>query len=120
MRATIQKIREYGNRRGIYELYTGVLIIVVGLCAFALGRLSALDEQATPLTLERGVLSETAPALSLGGMFVASRAGSVYHYPWCPGAKKMAPANKVWLESAEEAKRKGYRPAKNCKGLEVE
>ena len=43
------------------------------------------------------------------GKYVASKSGSVYHAPKCDWAKKIAPKNKVWLNSPEEAKKKGYK-----------
>lgn len=48
---------------------------------------------------------------------VASKNGTKYHYPWCPGAKQIAEKNKVTFSSIEEARAKGYTPAANCKGL---
>jgi hypothetical protein len=49
---------------------------------------------------------------------VASKNGSVYHYIWCPGAKQIKEENKIYFNSKEEAEAAGYRPAKNCPGLE--
>jgi len=49
--------------------------------------------------------------------FVASKNGSVYHYPWCPGAQQIKEENKIYFDSKEEAEKAGYRPAKNCPGL---
>jgi hypothetical protein len=48
---------------------------------------------------------------------VASKAGTKYHYPWCPGAKQISPANKITFASIAEARKAGYTPAANCKGL---
>jgi hypothetical protein len=56
-------------------------------------------------------------ALSSERSFVASKNGSVYHFPWCPGAKRIKDSNKVWFASREEAEAKGLRPAANCEGL---
>lgn len=49
--------------------------------------------------------------------FVGSRNGSKYHLLWCPGAKQIKEENKVYFTSKEEAEKKGYSPASNCKGL---
>lgn len=48
---------------------------------------------------------------------VASKKGSVYHYIWCSGAKRIKEENKVYFNSKKEAETAGYRPAKNCEGL---
>ena len=49
--------------------------------------------------------------------FVASKNGTVYHFPWCPGAQQIKEENKIYFNSREEAEKEGYRPAKNCPGL---
>lgn len=49
---------------------------------------------------------------------VASKNGEVYHYVWCSGAKRINEENKIYFDSKEKAKAAGYRPAKNCEGLE--
>lgn len=52
-----------------------------------------------------------------GGQLVGSKNGTKYHYPWCSGAERIKEENKIWFQSAEEAKRAGYTPAANCPGL---
>ena len=49
---------------------------------------------------------------------VASRNGEVYYYIWCKGVKRIKEENKKYFNSKEEAEAAGYRPAKNCEGLE--
>lgn len=48
---------------------------------------------------------------------VASKNGTKYHYPWCSGAKQISDKNKITFKSIEEARKAGYTPASNCKGL---
>jgi len=43
------------------------------------------------------------------GKFLASSDGSVYHAPKCDWAKRIARKNRVWLNSKDEAKKKGYK-----------
>jgi hypothetical protein len=52
-----------------------------------------------------------------GSTVVASKSGTKYHYPWCSGAKQISPANKITFNTIEEARKAGYTPAANCKGL---
>ena len=127
------------------ELYTILLILLVGFASFGLGRLSKLQEGETPIRIEQasatvfaslpilggdkgavmpssvkdeGLKIKDSPlSLSAGGQIVASRSGSKYHYPWCSGAQRISEANKVWFNSIEEARKAGYTPASNCKGL---
>lgn len=100
------------------EWGTIALVVVTCLGAFGLGRLSALVE-ARPLVELRHAPEMAAPAaLNLGGQLVASKYGSYYYYPWCSGAAKIAQANQRWFPDTASAEAAGYRPAKNCKGLE--
>jgi len=94
------------------------IVIVVGLGGFALGRLSGL--QSGQAVAQTASVSEPLgiPERIDGGRLVASRNGTKYHFPWCAGAQQISEANKIWFESAEEARRAGYTPAGNCKGLE--
>ncbi len=100
---------------GEYGLF--LLITLAILASFGLGRLSALVD-ARPLIEVRAATAGAGEAVAPGGLYVASRTGSVYYFPWCAGAGQIAPQNERWFQSAEAAERAGYRPAKNCKGLE--
>lgn len=47
------------------------------------------------------------------GKYVASKNASYYHAPKCDWAEKINARNRVWLNSDEEAKKKGYKKH-NC------
>lgn len=47
------------------------------------------------------------------GMFVASKNSKIYHKPDCKYVKRIKEENKIWFQSAKEAKDKGYSPH-NC------
>ncbi len=49
---------------------------------------------------------------------VASKTGKKYHFPWCSGAKRISTSSKIVFKDAAAAKKAGYEPAANCKGLE--
>lgn len=53
-------------------------------------------------------------AAPAGGGVVASKNGSKYHFPWCPGAGQIKEENKVWYADEEAAVRAGLEKAKNC------
>jgi hypothetical protein len=104
---------------GFLEGWGGATILVLlALSAFALGRLSILEEVREPVSFSRAPFLASPRALAPGGLIVASRSGTAYYYPWCAGAEKIQEANKRWFQNEEEARRAGFRPAKNCKGLE--
>ena len=119
------------------EVYTSLLIMLVGFASFGLGRLSGLQESRSPIRIEQaGAVVLSSPATNTGdskipiqspragegvfnpgGQIVASKSGAKYHFPWCSGAQRIAEANKVWFSTTEDARKAGYTPASNCKGL---
>ncbi|MCC6290949.1 hypothetical protein IT398_02695 [Candidatus Nomurabacteria bacterium] len=52
-----------------------------------------------------------------GGNFVASKNGSRYYLPGCPGVKRIKEENKIWFRTKAEAEDRGLTPAANCPGL---
>ena len=139
----IQKVKELKSRINTREIYTILLIFVVGFGSFGLGRLSKLQNAKAPIRLQQPTVlpavpssgAENASAVSLSGatamtsttgtknpspasgQLVASKGGTKYHFPWCSGAQRISEANKIWFNSVEEARKAGYTPASNCKGL---
>lgn len=115
------------------DLYIAVLIIFVSLISFGLGRLSVLWPKKESIRIINGqsliinegessktanVVDETAAIDSpVKGKYIASKNGTAYHYPWCPGATKIKEANKIFFQTKEEAEKAGYKPAGNCEGL---
>jgi len=116
--------------------FVPIVIILIAIIAFSLGRVSGLEEKREPVRVidnsgeVKGVSINTSPpnpsptlgeggsALSdTGGKVVASKNGAKYHYPWCAGAKQISEKNKISFNSIEEARAAGYSPASNCKGL---
>jgi hypothetical protein len=107
---------------GVRDGLAALLVIAVALVSFSLGRLSKIEGKAPGVTIteaqpERGLPAAVSAAPIAGGV-VASKSGSKYHLPWCAGAQSIREENKIWFKTVEEAKRAGYTPASNCKGLE--
>ncbi len=125
------------------EVLLALLIVVVSLVSFALGRFSVgtigapTSQDATVLEAGEGtspslenpsqkaeniIKTERSPEKSTGavsaeGGYVASKSGTKYHLPWCSGAKRIKEENKVFFKTKEEAENAGYTPASNCKGI---
>lgn len=113
------------------ELFLVAVVILLALASFGLGRLSVLRGEKFPIQFiepqnqEAAVLgAATPPPHSEGGppktgdkLYVASKNGSAYHFPWCSGAQRIKESNKIYFPSREEAEKAGYRPAANCEGL---
>jgi hypothetical protein len=131
----LERIKEKLEKIKTYEhdLILILTIVLVGLIAFGLGRLSVIYENKTSVEIKD--LSGTIVDVSLGTsdktqlsadlsleksnnkLYVASKNSDKYHYPWCSGAQRIKEENKVWFSSKKEAEAAGYRPASNCKGL---
>lgn len=114
------------------DFFTAIVIIFVAFSGFGLGRLSALEGKKVPIFIERS-FSFTPPSdevisekdLTSGKTirnpseksFVASRSGTRYYFPWCGSASRIKEENKIWFASEAEARKAGFTPAANCKGL---
>jgi hypothetical protein len=105
------------------DVILAIVIVMVAMIGFGLGRLSKTKEGRLPLAIENAQNNANAQAaLSImtttaDGAVVASKNGTKYHFPWCPGAATIKEENKVTFASVEEARKAGYQPASNCKGL---
>ena len=128
-------------------IFGAILLVLVGISSFGLGRLSVLNTADVPLAGPRvqliasstpptplvsssspekaAVVRQSAAALESvtpllvvpAGPYVASKSGTKYHLVTCPGAKQIKPANKIFFATAAEAAAAGYSPASNCPGL---
>lgn len=108
-------------------------LLLTNLLAFGLGRLTILVGHQEPITVDyqpQAMVSQMAqvvptlapekqrvPTVKTIGQLVASKSGTKYHLPNCPGAKQIKESNKIFFNSVEEATRAGYTPAANCPGL---
>ena len=105
------------------ETVLAAVIILTALASFGLGRLSALSKNKFPVRIETknqsaaALSSQNPKTESAQNLFVASRNGQVYHFPWCAGAQRIKEENKIFFDSREEAEKAGLRPAANCEGL---
>ena len=120
----MQRIQEYwlkiksATEHTLGEWGLVAVVFLVALTSFGLGRLSALEDGKPPVSIEAAPALSEPRGMYIGGLVVAARGGNSYYYPWCAGAAKILPANRVWFQSEEAARAAGYAPAKNCKGLE--
>lgn len=124
------------------DLFLSALVFLISMASFGLGRLSAIWPAKEPIKIDEPAgndeVDKTVPASnfikprfqrddpsissaqtisSSQGNFVASKNGSSYHLPSCPGALNIKEGNKIWFRTKEEAAAAGYKPAGNCPGL---
>lgn len=102
----------------------GVLLILVGVISFGLGRQSVVttlvSQQSAGIVLTESEFSnEVFPVVTTesSAKLVVSRSGTKYHLLNCPGASQIKEENKVYFDSKEQAAAAGYSPAANCPGL---
>ena len=55
-----------------------------------------------------------AAASALPGKYLASRLRAPFHYPSCERAQKIAPENRQWFQTRQQAINAGHRPCKVC------
>lgn len=120
------------------------IIILVAISAFCMGRFWSFNNNKEPVRLidnssktidsqKTTTTSASKPTSSIKKSqtatvvntvvgddteVVASKNGTKYHLPTCPGAKQISEANKITFPSIAAARSAGYTPALNCKGLE--
>ena len=123
-------------------LYIAILLILVSVASFGLGRQSmgegSIAAVSSPVKVQlvasstflvpkntassaptgvgngAAVITAPVPKAASTGSYVASKSGSKYYKTTCSGAKRIKEANKVYFASVEEAAAAGYSPAANC------
>lgn len=126
----------------IKPFYTLILLAAIGSIFFALGRLSTLEMAKTKVKIEYPnsaqtgtVINSTVNAdkpiakkvdntpviavepLTQSTEVIGSKSGKKYYFPWCGTVKRIKPENQVHFVSVDEAKKAGFTPGGNCKGL---
>lgn len=107
------------------EFFLVAIIMSVALASFGIGRLSQRYEMRPSVRIETPPFSSNNAAAAVAGrtlppadaLYVASKNGKKYYFPWCAGVEKIKEENKIWFTSAHEAEQAGYTKAANCKGL---
>ncbi len=125
---------------GNTEALLAILLVVVALVSFVLGRLSVPEHgvavtssavthspNPTPPQQTTATSATTSSAIEhaanavenapLEAGYVASKNGTKYHLPWCGSANQIKEENKIWFATKAEAEQAGYTPASNCKGI---
>jgi Metal binding domain of Ada len=109
------------------QAFYSLLVLIVGCASFALGRLSTepltLPADTAPQQTEEVQIRAAAESLPVetaevgSGAVVASKTGTKFHLPECPGASQIKPENLITFASVAAAVAAGYTPAGNCPGL---
>ncbi len=116
----VQKLKSFLANDAVF---TAILLLLVGVASFGLGRMSVLDiaPQNGKASVVQALpsLEQSKVALDNGQVpVVVSKSGTKYHLFDCPGAKQMKPENRIEFPNINAAQAAGYTPAGNCKGLQ--
>jgi len=119
-------------------VFTLILLSVMAVAAFGLGRWSVLagldntptrpvlvttpvsDVSASATSATPAITSDTAPTATNAGAppsgnFVASINGTKFHKLTCASANRISVKNKIYFQTEEEARAAGYTRAANCR-----
>lgn len=113
----MEKIKLFLKGKEGKDILTVLIIILVGVGSFWLGRLSketvseGLKIEYTAPNLEANVTEATFADKN----FFASKRGSKYYSLGCSGGKTIKEGNRVYFETKEEAEKAGYELSNTCK-----
>lgn len=125
----MEKIKQFIESEKGKDILVVIIVILVGLGSFELGRLSK-ENGSEGIKIEYGDqyqgTSQTANAISSvtdvgrletnssGKTFFASSRGSKYYSTSCSAGKTIKQENRVWFTTGEEAERAGYALSSSC------
>src|SRR3989344_8640361 len=118
-------------KRNQADIAVVIGFILVAVIAFGAGRLSAPEIIRNPIIIDKpnssstdGILNNVSQSLNSAmgqgiqniaqnakGIFVASKSGTKYYWPWCSWAERIKPENQRWFNSEKDAQSAGYSPS---------
>lgn len=128
----MEKIKGFMQSEKGKDIMIVIIVILVGLSSFELGRLSKETNQSGIKILntdEKGysdqnlnqienqsanVFSATNSTISNSKTFFASSRGSKYYSLGCSGGKTIKQENRIYFATKEEAERAGYELSSTC------
>lgn len=113
------------------NIILAISIVLITIISFNLGQIAERNSLKTPISIKDGpgvaevgdrrmatsATSQTAATKDKTNLtVVASKKSSTkyYHFTWCPGASKIAPANKITFSNESAAITAGFTLASNC------
>ena len=114
-----ENIKSFHESSHSQDIFVILLIILVALASFGLGRLSVATQRTPEIAIEYPpFVTETdltdTEAYKPRGSYVASKNGTKYYTLDCSGVNRIKEENKVYFDTTDEAEARGYDPAANC------
>lgn len=126
-----QKIKHAGEYAVSGRGLTGLIMVLLAVGAFGLGRLSKTsiegngillrysDDQAMAMTevwhLEKSKKDPISPTIMGANALFGSKNGTKYYTNTCSGASRIKEENKIFFASEKEAREAGYEKSATCK-----
>ena len=126
----MQKIKSFLESEKGKDVLVVLIVILVGLSSFQMGRLSKSNASTgikilpaqtgefpnQNINQEASIILSTANNLnSTGKNFFASNRGSKYYPVGCSAGKDLKPENRVYFETREAAEKAGYELSSSCR-----
>ncbi|MBI3305675.1 hypothetical protein HYZ82_00905 [Candidatus Nomurabacteria bacterium] len=126
----MEKIKQFIESDKGKDVLTVLVVILVGLGAFLLGRLSKendtsgikIEYQGTQSDLDANAISSlisvkeiSTSQNSVDKNFFASNRGTKYYSIGCSGGKTIKQENRVYFDTREEAEKAGYELSSSCR-----
>jgi hypothetical protein len=113
----MEKIKRFLEGKQGKDILTVLIVVLVGLGSFGLGRLSknVVSEGLKIEYTEGSLEASIAEATTTKKNFFASKRGSKYYSLGCSGGKTIKQENRVFFNTKEEAEKAGYELSVSCK-----
>jgi hypothetical protein len=126
----MEKIKLFWESDKGKDILVIIIIVLVGLGSFELGRLSKENtnpgikveydsQEASVINTEpineNPSIAQKSQTSTTSKNFFASKTGSKYYSVSCSGGKTIKEENRVYFDTAEEAEKAGYELSSSCK-----
>lgn len=116
----MEKIKQFIKSEKGKDILIVIIVILVGLGSFELGRLSKESKNSGikieyPDQIENQEANVISSVKSSGKNFFASNRGSKYYPVGCAGGQNIVQENRIYFATGEEADRAGYELSSSCR-----
>ncbi|OGI67501.1 hypothetical protein A3A05_01525 [Candidatus Nomurabacteria bacterium RIFCSPLOWO2_01_FULL_41_12] len=122
----MEKIKQFLESEKGKDILTVIIVILVGLGSFGLGRLSKSaqnpgiqieysDEDLLKVENQEANVISSVEENVAGKTFFASNRGTKYYSVGCSAGKTIKQENRVYFDTREEAEKAGYGLSSSCR-----
>ena len=126
----MEKIKQFLEGETGKDVLIVIIVVLVGLGSFELGRLSKnssnagikieyqnkiINQEANVVSATENILKPTFDTKSTGKTFFASNRGSKYYSLGCSGGKTIKQENRIYFTTSAEAETAGYELSSSCR-----